>query len=324
MTRLTLLLLILLLTRCNSHNWMIQPRPYNRMYKRTWNCEGIYCHTACQSKLSETFNSRERPDRVYRRGEKITIKWTRNNHRGGFFRISLVPVDQMYSRDWHSRMTIMHGCWETGKYNCRSDDCGTDKGKIAYKRDIVLPDVFPDGDYVLGFVWYGGIYYTREVGFFGDYYSCSHVRVSGGKRLSTASYKPYFEAGKGEFVQDGRCQTSADAVGDCGNKGCPRRKSFWAIPKMFRGSPIKSLSAGDVTKGFGKDVEIDEFKRRNSDSTSPRRRAICSSGYCCPATCGRCGGPGCQNLPGGGSNCCRGKILESRRRCARVSAPCRM
>lgn len=43
---------------------------------------------------------------------------------------------------------------------------------------------------------------------------------------------------------------------------------------------------------------------------------------CCPAACGKCGGPGCGSRPGGSSQCCEGTIIESGVGCAKHSAPC--
>lgn len=49
-----------------------------------------------------------------------------------------------------------------------------------------------------------------------------------------------------------------------------------------------------------------------------------SSRACCPATCGQCGGPGCAELVGGGSDCCTQIILEEADLCSESEqAPCR-
>jgi len=43
---------------------------------------------------------------------------------------------------------------------------------------------------------------------------------------------------------------------------------------------------------------------------------------CCAKSCGTCGGPACGTLPGGGSNCCLGPIIKSRKRCEKHDPPC--
>ena len=45
---------------------------------------------------------------------------------------------------------------------------------------------------------------------------------------------------------------------------------------------------------------------------------------CCAATCGRCGGPSCAKLPGGGAACCTGKIKDAKVSCTESPAPCVM
>jgi len=37
--------------------------------------------------------------------------------------------------------------------------------------------------------------------------------------------------------------------------------------------------------------------------------------YCCAASCGTCGGRGCQNRPGGGNSCCTNQLRRAGRRC---------
>ena len=48
------------------------------------------------------------------------------------------------------------------------------------------------------------------------------------------------------------------------------------------------------------------------------------SDICCDSECGTCGGTGCGALPGGGSNCCGGPIIDSGVSCNSDSAPCLM
>ena len=43
---------------------------------------------------------------------------------------------------------------------------------------------------------------------------------------------------------------------------------------------------------------------------------------CCPRSCGRCGGQGCEARPGGADACCHNTIRESRAMCTVHAAPC--
>mmetsp|Transcript_2989 Transcript_2989/g.4534 ORF Transcript_2989/g.4534 Transcript_2989/m.4534 type:complete len:522 (+) Transcript_2989:63-1628(+) len=46
-----------------------------------------------------------------------------------------------------------------------------------------------------------------------------------------------------------------------------------------------------------------------------------SSSFCCPLSCGQCGGYGCNSRPGGDSNCCTSKITNS---CNSNGPPCKI
>ena len=51
-------------------------------------------------------------------------------------------------------------------------------------------------------------------------------------------------------------------------------------------------------------------------------RGIATGAFCCPLSCGTCGGAGCGARPGGSAMCCGGDIASSNRSCAAVGAPC--
>lgn len=335
-----------------SHDWLTFPRTYNRVF-RTRDCKGAQCREACPPRWARGMNnSVEEPAAVWRRGETVRITYARNNHHGGMIRIALVPVNKMWGRGWHEKMTLMHGCWESGRYNCDSkkEDCGTDKNGDAFSRKVVIPSVFPNGNYVLGFVWYGGLFYNSRRGFFADFYSCSHVKISGGIPLG-GSFQPYFEAGVGPKIKRGKCRTSADAIGQCEKTGCPKKKSFRSIASVFKGrNQPDPITPEIVARGFKTSGSADTDNRGNpsyaggmpkpaptneeyeedsaygvegDDGTRTVDKGICSGRVCCASICKQCGGTGCQNRKGAAPNCCIGSILQGKRRCSRkVGAPC--
>ena len=51
-------------------------------------------------------------------------------------------------------------------------------------------------------------------------------------------------------------------------------------------------------------------------------RGIFGGEACCEASCGVCGGTGCDQRPGGGAACCGGEILKANRSCDTHAAPC--
>lgn len=237
--------LALVLPLACAHSFMTQPPAYNKVFQ-TRSCKGSECTNACPNVLrdeSDMANTASRPAAEWRRGEEVMIRWAKNNHRAGMVRVSLVPADSMMSRDWHARLSLFHGCWESGEYRCSGALCGSDSDHEGFQRKVLVPDVFPDGLYVAAVVWYGGLHFSRERGQFPDYFSCAFVRVKGGNPLA-GSYQPVWAPGDtgphdavkmtGDPAKGGMCQTAADRVGECPKTGCTG-PSFWAVSKAFQG-----------------------------------------------------------------------------------------
>lgn len=82
---------------------------------------------------------------------------------------------------FHTRAAFHYSCWDVGAARCRGRrqtyrDCKYDRDKLYYRRKVRLPAVYPDGLYVLGFAWWGGL--DQGKGFnaaLGDYYDCRYV-----------------------------------------------------------------------------------------------------------------------------------------------------
>lgn len=159
----------------------------------------------------------ENPSATWERGSLQTIHYARNNHEGGFVRLTMVPIDEMNVKSVHNVMAFYFGCWSSeNRYHCNDKehhrDCGYDLDNEAFKMDIVVPTVYPDGVYVLGWSWYGG---GEDFGSFGDYYDCSYVRIQGGplEESVRAFFKP------GPRYSDG-CQAAVDRLGVCTTEPC--------------------------------------------------------------------------------------------------------
>lgn len=178
-------------------------------------------------------------------------------------RFTIVPVDKMLDKAVHSRNAFHYSCWgadpvaaknyETSRdaqgYSVSGSD-GRPGGKFDpnitisyYTTDITIPDVIPNGFYVLGFVWYGGIGGSLEVnrpekpasvGHFGDYWSCSFIEISGGKPLRPR-WTPKFENNmKQKFPNWARgCYSAADAPGKCTYEPC-QFAGRYQVPAPFK------------------------------------------------------------------------------------------
>lgn len=308
-----ILLLALTTVSVHAHNWLLRPKAYNLKF-HTRDCKGLECINACPNFLPrrQMNNTIYDPAAIWQRGQKVDVGWARNSHHGGFVRLSLVPVPLMQDRAAHERFAIEYGCWETGAYNCNvvGGWCGTDRNKTAYGRTITVPTIFPDGDYVLGYVWFGGLHYQREHGQFPDYFSCSFVKVSGGAPVH-GTHRARWVPGDSHLDVDGKCKTSCTRVGKCGNEGCWNAKAFYGVPRVFsRGKP-RAITADDVYMGL-----------RTHTWVVSELRGICVSDVCCDRKCKECGGEGCGWFGGGGKTCCIGALRKMRRSCDDYPPPC--
>lgn len=135
-------------------------------------------------------------------------------------------------KDVHKRLAFRYACFESGKHVCEFEHCGTDIW--LYKTDVQIPTSYPDGDYVLSWAWFGGLSVSKS--YFGDYYSCTFVRISGGEL--TANYTPVFRPG-GDTVYEHTCRSSVDRVGICEYEPCLGRPEMQMkpFPFMEQGGP---------------------------------------------------------------------------------------
>ena len=183
---------------------------------------------------------------MLRRGQRIKVKYQRNNHGpGGFVRHTLVPIDKMMDKRAHEANAFSYSCFGATAVRATRADMKTDTWGFSmvgndgegrthkqatgfYTSDVVIPPVVADGFYVFGWVWFGGTggavsnhpYRTEPFwkGYFSDYWSCSFVEVRGGKALE-ASYTPVFKNDMRQFSGEG-CMSANDAPGVCTHEPC--------------------------------------------------------------------------------------------------------
>ena len=220
------LLLAAWFTVCCAHYVLIQPRPYSGQQ-----CHKPHCKNPCPYANSQN----KKPVVTWKRGQKVTVRWQRNNHIGGYYRMSLVPVKHMFNFWWHKRTAFQWGCWTQGKYICRKRPvCGTDQKGLASSGPMTVPQIYPDGVYTFAMVWYGGLDYTGKSPKFDDYYTCSYVRIQGGP--TKYSHYPTFVPGneKGGGSKPGVCRSGKDFPGQCNGLVCKGKRVWEAPPGEFR------------------------------------------------------------------------------------------
>eukprot|EP00171_Calliarthron_tuberculosum_P001541 IDg1541t1 len=232
---LVVLLLINAVHRCAAHYNLKSPAPYNKI-----SCKASmsWCKKACppiwRNGKASARNSPANPSAVWKRGQTVTIEWHKNNHNGGFYRRSLVPVKYMFDPAWHRKTAFEFGCWSQGTYQCgRAPGCGTDKRGRAYRNQMTVPQIFPDGDYAFAMVWYGGLHWQQKRGVFSDYHSCSFVKIRGG--AFKPSHTPTFKSGG-----KGTCKTTSLFENECGGGPCEQRKPRATVPREFQGGRTPS------------------------------------------------------------------------------------
>lgn len=300
---------------CACHSYLRQPAPYSSPANGSRVCPD---DDRPQGEIDATLKRA----RIYRRGQVTSIKWTKNNHNGGFVQFSFVNYLDRFNATAHEHFAFYHGCWEQGRYHCTGDDCGTDKRGAAFRRTITIPDNIPDGLYTFALNWYGGVLFNRKLGKFPDWVSCAYVRIRGGVPLKK-SFQPYFSAGDtGKYKHKGMCLTSSIEPGECLN-GCPNKPAFHDISKDFKdGKKPVPILASEYSEG--------EKRPTPSKNPAPSKESqpttfICNDKLktCCSGSCAKCEQEDCASREGGEANCCPHYIRSySGRICSKSSAPC--
>lgn len=197
--------------------------------------------------------------------------------------------------------------------------CGTDRTGVCFQRRVVVPNVFPDGVYVLGMTWYGGI--RDGVNGFQDFYSCSYVRIEGGGKVDEGKFYAPFVAGtpypKGMGVRNGLCLATADRTDVCGWAGCKNVRDKYGLPATVdRPMSERAFVTADEVRRVAEVGSV-------AGEAEGTEKAVCKGRVCCDGRCGVCGGDGCEKRVGGRKGCCLLDIVKSGRVCGKgFRAPC--
>lgn len=227
------LVLLALIAMVAAHYNLKSPMAYNPVDCNRPDCSGP-CPPIWTTGNGKARNTPSNPSALWKRGEVVNIEWHRNNHEGGYYRRSLVPVKHMFDAAWHKRMAFEWGCWTQNRFFCgKKDECGTDKDGFAYRNAMKVPTVYPDGDYVFAMVWFGGLHWRRQKALFSDYYTCAYVRIEGG--ALEKSHTPDFIVGTNHReVAPGTCRSTSAFAGECGGEPCDSNKPVEDVPGVFR------------------------------------------------------------------------------------------
>jgi hypothetical protein len=269
------LIIFALMKQATGHSFLLAPKPdwtnYAQPECRRGGTDGAVqenCYGPCGT--AQYFFDPNQQATTVTRGQVLNMQWGKNNHFNGFVRFTLVPKSQRMDFGSHDKFAFRYACWEAGSTPCSPGEyCGTDLQGIKYTADVQIPSVYPDGDYVLGWSWYGGTrYYNNEEmqkngisaqpghrSEYGDYYSCANIKIQGGAPVES-QYTPVFypaQAGR-----DGTCASAVSALGVCPVEPCtPKYPVADMVPEPFNGkspSPILSTDLGYSSNAGGQNA----------------------------------------------------------------------
>lgn len=193
------------------------------------------------------------------------MKWTKNNHFSGFVRFTLVPKSERMNKGAHDKFAFHYACWEAGEVGCENgDECGTDESRLRYQTEVEIPRIFPDGEYILGWSWYGGSKYIdgSDKAEYGDYYSCANVQIHGSidgngawqdDKSHESEYTPVFIPGMNDKSKT-KCKSAVNKLGVCVTEPCyARYEASWMEPAGFENGnsppPVKASDVLAITGG---------------------------------------------------------------------------
>lgn len=230
------------------------------------NCPGPCGQTGLLQDRGWYFFSEDQGHTKLSRGQKMYMKWTRNNHFSGFVRFTLVPKSERMNKGVHDKFAFHYSCWEAGEVGCdANDECGTDEMRLRYQTEVEIPRIFPDGEYILGWSWYGGSKHIdgSDKAEYGDYYSCANVEIHGSINGNGAwqddkghesEYTPVFIPGMNDKGLT-KCKSAVNRLGVCVTEPCyARYEASWMEPAGFEnGSSPPPIKAADVLAITGGD-----------------------------------------------------------------------
>ncbi|OMH84284.1 hypothetical protein AX774_g2194 [Zancudomyces culisetae] len=218
----TLGILILAFFQLSSGHGMLDYPPPRGNVKWYGTCgAGLGCKGPCDSpKKDSKATSPYASVLKVKRGDSITVKWSRMNHPGGFVRLSMTTFNNSDSWNAFEKRVIKTVCFET---NCAADDRADVKfgplagpGKKMCSTSIKIPGDLPNGLVTLQWMWYGGgIYYAQKDTSFGEYYSCSDLSIIGGP-VDNKQQSPIFQGGDAMYPKENVCRYwGSNRPGEC-------------------------------------------------------------------------------------------------------------
>ena len=231
-TVLFIVLAISFLPCARSHSFLLEPTP-DWGKKALAHCrlggpdpeKPDTCRGPCIAPNSWALN-RSAPTTTWKRGQYVQPKWAMNRHRTGFVRLTLVPRAKRMSFAAHEKGAFHYTCWDANKKRCDKHMwCGT--SNYSYETTAVVPNV-PDGDYVLGWSWFGGFAKKHGKQYnFADYWSCANIRIRGSTEAAASGRAYRMRTSKPIFISwasTHACRATTNRLGVCRVEPCAMSK----------------------------------------------------------------------------------------------------
>lgn len=192
----------------SAHTFLAEPKSATRTgYGVT--CQPQWNDTPCcagkgQGKPSAT---------TYQRGQQVEFKWPRNNHAGGFIRMSIVPFQDSDSVEAFNNNVFHYNCHESKCKGWVADDPysydNTPDHQNLCSNTFSVPTWLPNGQYTVQFTWFaGGIWYNDRNKGQTSYQNCMDFTISGGaaQTQKPAGQCPLFKGGDSHFPGQDKCR----------------------------------------------------------------------------------------------------------------------
>jgi len=156
------------------------------------------------------------------RGQTLQLHWARNNHPGGFIRISWAPTTSSHSASVFDSNVQLYMCFEIPATACLptagAQDDATDYpglSQTACGASITVPTYLTDGAWTLQWAWFGGY------SILGDYYSCVDYMVSGGSSVTAYPGAYFTGSDRANPTNTNICLfRNTDRIGECYKEPC--------------------------------------------------------------------------------------------------------
>jgi hypothetical protein len=179
----------LLLDSASAHSYLV--KPVSRVQSSQTDMSNSM---GCPSPGKGTVTS-------FEAGEKIDVKYWRNNHLGGFIRWSIVPAGQETKANF-DKNAFYYTCRESGPtclpkgQNTKYAGDSSGSNTISCGDSITLPDWLPAGDYTLQWMWFGvGSSYGNLGWAEPQFKSCADLRLTTAGIKTSAPKCPTFVGG---------------------------------------------------------------------------------------------------------------------------------